>query len=41
MSDLFCLYVADDQQWFKPRLFYDPAQSESMQNRHAIDFNGK
>jgi len=41
MSDLFvCLYVADGQQWFKTRLFYEPAPAESMRNRHTIDFNG-
>jgi len=39
MSDLFCLYVADGQQWFKTRLFYEPARAESMRNRH--DFNGE
>jgi hypothetical protein len=40
MSDPFGLYTADGQQWFKTRLFYEPAPSESMQNRHIIDFNG-
>jgi hypothetical protein len=37
MSDLCCLYVANDQQWFKTRLFYKPAPWESMQNRHATN----
>jgi hypothetical protein len=40
MSDLFCLYVAYGQQWFKTPLFYEPAPSESMQNRHTNDFSG-
>jgi hypothetical protein len=40
MSDLFCSYAADGQKWFKTRLRYELAPSESMQDRHTIDFNG-
>jgi hypothetical protein len=40
MSAPFCLYAADGQQRFKTRLCYELAPSESMQDRHTIDFNG-